>query len=554
MKFLVLSFVLIVLVSTNSYSVIYPYLEFKVKNTKLAQPPEILNPKPFQDSNGVEGLEFPTFNYYTKTFSTIRVPNGALIERLQNQEPPLIIRPGTAIKIPAAYRFIYYQNGQITIADGPILFVGDYLHTMNGLTFGKGSSEVIGVIKKESPEDELFCSLRDAGMLQKIVDDDNRTHFVQDPDGPLRIISRMRYEAYTSPKSTDNTLFRKAAIGDTPEIIGQKTSDLKKIEDKETKKIADILSLTLKPEKDLGIYSVVGYRYAFLNAPAYILFYFHNNALMRVSVVHFPIECDWKYPETRNAPKDNNSVVEAFGDAGSIAFGDDGWSVIKAVEQTKQNRIAEEQYVARLTEALFKTGFKFYRDSKGLTEEKVARTGWFLGESVRSFANKSNVTAEIEKRELRYEGKTVSYILLEIYDRFQRYKLLADEASDRILQKAGIAKTEFQKQEKIVDEGKNTSIADLGGQPKDHNENSSKSQTGEANDLQPPDGYKIVTIIEPDFQNMRKDPNGKSEIVAQLPTGETIFVENSTAKWIKAIRPKDNTTGYVFREMLGGKK
>lgn len=67
-----------------------------------------------------------------------------------------------------------------------------------------------------------------------------------------------------------------------------------------------------------------------------------------------------------------------------------------------------------------------------------------------------------------------------------------------------------------------------------------------------PRGFKRVYINDPDgYQNMRSGPSGQAEVVARLPNNEVIYVEDSDSVWARALRPRDGTMGFVYRERLG---
>lgn len=67
-----------------------------------------------------------------------------------------------------------------------------------------------------------------------------------------------------------------------------------------------------------------------------------------------------------------------------------------------------------------------------------------------------------------------------------------------------------------------------------------------------PRGFKRVYINDPDgYQNMRTEPSGQAQVVAQLPNNEVIYVEDSDTTWARALRPRDGTMGFVYRERLG---
>jgi hypothetical protein len=70
------------------------------------------------------------------------------------------------------------------------------------------------------------------------------------------------------------------------------------------------------------------------------------------------------------------------------------------------------------------------------------------------------------------------------------------------------------------------------------------------NDL--PSGFKRVFIQSPvGYLNMRAGPDTNSVIICQIPNNEVIYVENEDKLWLSAVRPKDNSQGYVNSGRLG---
>lgn len=70
------------------------------------------------------------------------------------------------------------------------------------------------------------------------------------------------------------------------------------------------------------------------------------------------------------------------------------------------------------------------------------------------------------------------------------------------------------------------------------------------NDL--PRGFKRVFIQSPvGYLNMRAGPDTNSVILCQIPNNEVIYVENEDKLWLRAVRPKDNSQGYVNSGRLG---